>query len=213
MPSSYTPSLRLELQAAGENLNTWGAPKLNNALSRIEASIAGLTVIALTGDHALTSSNGDDEARSAILDFTGTGPATVTLPSVSKAYLARNRANGAVTLTTGAGATVVLAVNDAAIVICDATNVFSLAIGGASIKSYVDAVRAYVDQQAWAGQAGVLPGQDGNSGKFLRTDGTTPAWTASAVADLSDYASDQAAKAAAASAAATARAVAFSLLF
>lgn len=209
MPSSYTPRLRLELQAAGENLNTWGAPKLNNVLSRIDTAIAGLTVIALTGDHTLTSSNGDDEARSAILDFTGTGPATVTLPSVSKIYLARNGANGAVTLTTGAGATLALAASDAALVVCDGTNVFSLLIGGTSIKAYVDAVRAHVDQQAWDAQAGILPGQGGADGWFLKTDGTSPTWAAPAVADISDYASDQAAKAQAA----TARAIAFSLLF
>ena len=214
MPSSYTPRLRLELQAAGENLNTWGAPKLNNAISRIDAAIAGRTSVSLAGvPYGLSVSNGDDEARAAILDFTGTGPATVTLPSVSKVYLARNGASGAVTLTTGAGATLALAVGDAALVVCDGTNVFSLAIGGSSIKAYVDAVRTYVDQQAWAGQAGVLPGQGGNAGKFLKTNGTTPSWTAPAVAYLSDYASDQAAKAAAASAAATAQAIAFSLLF
>lgn len=214
MPSSYTPSLRLELQAAGENLNTWGAPKLNNALSRIETSIAGRAAIVLAGaPYSLTASNGDDEARSAILDFTGTGPATVTLPSVSKIYLARNGANGAVTLTTGGGATLVLATNDAALVVCDGTNVFSLVIGGTSIKAYVDAVRAYVDQQAWDSQAGILPGQGGAGGKFLKTDGTSPSWTAPVVTDISDYASDQAAKSAALTAAATARAIAFSLLF
>lgn len=187
MPSSYTPRLRLELQAAGENLNTWGAPKLNNALSRIDTAIAGRTSVALAGaPYNLSASNGDDEARAAVLDFTGTGPATVTLPSVSKVYLARNGANGVVTLTTGAGSTVALAANDTALVICDATHVFSLAIGGASIKAYVDAVRTYVDQQAWAGQAGVLPGQAGNTGRFLKTDGATPSWAALSAADIAD---------------------------
>lgn len=210
MPSSYTPRLRLELQAAGENLNTWGAPKLNNAISRIDTAIAGRAAIVLAGaPYSLSASNGDDEARSAILDFTGTGPATVTLPSVSKVYLARNGASGPVTLTTGAGATLALAAGDAALVVCDATNVFSLALGGTSLKAYVDAVRAYVDQQAWDSQAGILPGQGVAGGKFLKTNGTSPTWSAPAVADLSDYASDQAAKAAAS----TARAIAFSLLF
>ena len=210
MPSSYTPRLRLELQAAGENLNTWGAPKLNNAISRIDAAIAGRAEIVLAGaPYNLSASNGDDEARSAILDFSGTGPATVTLPSVSKLYLARNGASGAVTLTTGAGATLILAAGDAALVACDGSNVFSLVIGGTSIKAYIDAVRAYVDQQAWDAQAGILPGQGGAGGRFLKTDGTSPTWAAPAVADLSDYVSDQAAKAQAA----TARAIAFSLLF
>ena len=40
MPSSYT-DLGFELQAAGENTNTWGAPRLNAALSRINYAIAG----------------------------------------------------------------------------------------------------------------------------------------------------------------------------
>ncbi|WP_340647536.1 hypothetical protein [Phenylobacterium sp.] len=210
MPSSYTPRLRLELQAAGENLNTWGAPKLNNALSRIDTAIAGRAAIVLAGAaYSLSASNGDDEARAAILDFSGTGPASVTLPSVSKIYLARNGASGVVTLTTGAGTTLALAVGDTVLAFCDGTNVVSLLIGGASIKAYVDAVRAYVDQQAWDAQAGVLPGQGGNAGRFLKTDGTSPTWAAPAVADISDYASDQSAKAQAA----TARAIAFSLLF
>lgn len=210
MPSSYTPRLRLELQAAGENLNTWGAPKLNNAISRIDTAIAGRAAVVLAGaPYSLSASNGDDEARSAILDFSGVGPTTVTLPSVSKIYLARNGASGAVTLTTGVGATLALAVGDAVLAVCDGTNVFSLVIGGTSIKAYVDAVRAYVDQQAWDAQAGILPGQGGAGGRFLKTDGVSPAWAAPAVADLSDYASDQAAKAQAA----TARAIAFSLLF
>ena len=45
MPSSYSASLRLELQAAGENLNTWGAPRLNNVIARMDKAIAGRAVV------------------------------------------------------------------------------------------------------------------------------------------------------------------------
>lgn len=90
MPSTYTPSLRLEMQAAGENLNTWGAPRLNAVIDRLDQAIAGRSAIVLAGDHVLTSANlADDEARRAMLDFTGMGPATVTLPAASKIYLVR----------------------------------------------------------------------------------------------------------------------------
>ena len=64
MPSSFTPRLRLELQAAGENLNTWGAPKLNNVIARLDFAVAGRNGVALSGaPYSLTASNGDDEAR------------------------------------------------------------------------------------------------------------------------------------------------------
>jgi hypothetical protein len=71
MPSSATPSLRLEMQAAGENLNTWGAPKLNTVIALIDFAIAGWTVVNLTGPAVLTSANfAPDQARAAMLKFT-----------------------------------------------------------------------------------------------------------------------------------------------
>ena len=125
MPSSFTSRLRLEQQAAGENLNTWGAPKLNNVIARLDFAIAGRNAIVLTaGTYVLSASNGDDEARGAMLDFTGTAPASVTLPSVSKIYMARNGTSGAVTLTSGSGTSVILDPGIVALVACDGTNVF-----------------------------------------------------------------------------------------
>lgn len=180
MPSSYTASLRFELQGVGENLNTWGL-RLNSALSRIDKAIAGWTTIALTGNYSLTSSNGDDEARSASLKFTGAGPFTVTIPAVAKQYLIWNACTAAVTVTTGAGTTQVLAAGERTLIGCDGSDVTGIGFGSLGWKAYVDA-------QAWAGVAGVLPGQAGNAGKFLKTDGTTPAWTAPATTDLSDIA-------------------------
>lgn len=178
MPSTYTTSLRLEMQAAGENLNTWGAPKLNNVISRIDQAIAGRSAIELTGDKVLSSANSaDDEARRAILDFTGTGPATVTVPSVSKVYLVRNGASGAVTLTTGAGEAAAVASGDVTVVACDGANVFPLGVGGQGLKAYVEGV-------AWSYNAGALPAQAGNAGKFVRTDGETAAWAGLEAADV-----------------------------
>lgn len=183
MPSSYTASLRLELQGAGENLNTWGAPRLNNAISRIDQAIAGRTALTLAGDHVLTSANqGDDEARRAILDLSGQGPATLTLPAVSKIYLVRNGASGAVTLTTGAGGAATIDPQDVTLVACDGTDVFPLGVGGLGLKAYVEGV-------AWRYNAGALPGQTGNGGKVITTDGETAAWAT--VASLPDYQHDQ----------------------
>lgn len=207
MPSSYTPRLRLEMQAAGENLNTWGAPKLNTVINRIDHSIAGMAAIALTGPYTLTSSNtADDEARSAILKFTGTGAFTVTIPSVSKVYQVWNACTGPVTLTTGAGASVEVAEGAVALVVCDGANLKAARatdFGGSRLTNVADptgpqdaATKAYADSLAFTANAGILPGQTGSAGKFLTTNGTTAGWAAPSVSNLSDYASDQAAKAA-----------------
>ena len=49
MPSSYTPRLRLEQQFTGENVNTWGV-LLNEVFTLTDNAIAGLKVVALTGN-------------------------------------------------------------------------------------------------------------------------------------------------------------------
>jgi len=181
MPSSATPRLRLELQAAGENLNTWGAPRLNTVIDLIDFAIAGWTTIALASNVILTSANyASDQARSAMLKFTGTGSFTVTIPSVSKRYDVFNATTGTLTLTTGAGASASLSPGDIASILCDGSNVYGAQFSGQS-------VRAYVDGLAFAATTGLLPGQAGNAGKVLVTDGTTAGWgrvTTSSIADF-----------------------------
>lgn len=182
MPSSWTSSLRLEQQFTGENINTWG-DRLNVALRHADQAVAGWLTKALTGPATLTTLNGaDDEARAATIKFTGgAGPFTVTLPAVSKTYLVWNACAGAVTLTTGAGAAVTVDPGDIVWVSCDGSAVTTPGYGGASIKDWVSGV-------AWSYNAGNLPAQTGNAGKFVRTDGATASWQALSTADLTDYA-------------------------
>ena len=181
MPSSWSASLRFELQFTGENINLWG-DKLNAVLAHTDYAVAGFLTKPLSGNVALATANaGDDEARAAMLKFTGAGPFTVTLPSVSKAYLVWNACAAAVTLTTGAGATVSVDAGDIVQVACDGANVKTPGYGGVSIKDYVAAT-------AWTYNAGALPAQAGNAGKFVKTDGVTASWQAVASTDLSDNA-------------------------
>lgn len=200
MASSATTRLRLEKQGAGENLNTWGAPKLNTVFDLIDSAIAGLSTIALTGNYSLTSTNyAADEARSALLKFTGAGPFTVTIPSVSKQYLIWNACTGAVTITTGAGTTVVVDAAAKVVVFCDGSNVGEPGYAGYGLKTYIDS--------AVLSATGSLPAVTGNAGKYVYTDGATSYWKAAVVADVSDYASDQAAKLATATGLAVALAI------
>jgi hypothetical protein len=182
MPSSWSASLRLELQFTGENINTWG-DRLNTVFNHVDYGIAGfLTKPLTTSPYALSTANaGDDEARAAMIKFTGTGPFTVTIPSVSKAYLVWNACTGAVTLTTGAGAVVAVDPGDIVQVFCDGANVRTPGYGGSSIKDYVAAT-------AWSYNAGNLPAQAGNGGKFVKTDGTSASWQSISSADLTDNA-------------------------
>lgn len=195
MASSATTRLRLEKQGAGENLNTWGAPKLNTVFDLIDSAIAGLSTIALTGNYSLTSTNyAADEARSALLKFTGAGPFTVTIPSVSKNYLIWNACTAAVTITTGAGTTVVIDAGAKVVVFCDGSGVGTLGYGGYDLKTYIDS--------AVLAATGSLPAVTGNAGKFLYCDGVTWAPRTPVAADISDF-----------NAKVDARAIAFAIAF
>lgn len=183
MPSSWSPSLRFELQFTGENINLWGE-KLNAVLRHVDYSVAGWLTKPLTGNTTLTTANAaDDEARAAMLKFTGgAGPFTVTLPAVSKTYLVWNACAGPVVLTTGAGGTVSVDAGDIVWALTDGGAVKTPGYGGASIKDWVSNL-------AWSYNAGALPAQSGNAGKFVATNGTNASWQALSTADLSDYAS------------------------
>ena len=183
MPSSWSSSLRFELQFTGENINLWGE-KLNAVLQHVDYAVAGWLTKPLIGNATLTTANAAvDEARAAMIKFTGgAGPFTVTLPAVSKSYLVWNACAGPVTLTTGAGATVTVDAGDIVWAVTDGGAVKTPGYGGASIKDWVSSV-------AWSYNAGALPAQSGNAGRFVTTNGTTASWQTLSTANLSDYAS------------------------
>lgn len=181
MADTASTRLRLRLQETGANVNTWGA-LLDTALQLVDDAIAGMTSVTLTANYTLTSANfTEDEARKAILKFSGTGSYTVTIPSVSKAYVVWNNTSGTLTISTGAGTTVAIDTTDIVFVFCDGTNVKTLSYGGQSLKDYITAQTA---------SAGAVPGTVGHLGKFLKvtTDGAAPTWVQPASTDLSDYA-------------------------
>lgn len=181
MASNYSLRFRLNLQAPGENLNTWGTLLNAGVFQLLEDAIARRIAFALSGAKVLTSVNGaDDEARCAFVDVTGGTGGTITIPGAEKIYLVRNGATGDVIVTTGAGLSATVTPGEVNLVVCDASNVRPLGPNAQSVKAYVDGV-------AWSYNAGNLPAQPGNAGKFLKTDGATPAWSAPASTDLSDY--------------------------
>jgi hypothetical protein len=198
MPSSWSASLRFELQFTGENINLWG-DKLNAVLTHVDYGVAGWLTKALTGNYSLTTANaGDDEARAAMLRFTGAGPFDVTIPSVSKAYDVWNACSALLVIKTGSGSTSVIQPGEVMRVICDGANVKRVVptdFGGHAITGVADptnpqdaATKAYIDAVTFATNAGILPGQPGNAGGALFTNGTTPAWRFIAPSDIGGFA-------------------------
>jgi len=188
MPSTYTARARLELQAAGENLSVWGDPKLNNDFKRVDYAVKGLASFALSGSISLTTSNTSTDpaqyqAIAAVLNVTGGTGGTITVPGVEGTWLVRNGASGPVSVTTGSGATAIIASGDTASVLCDATNVYRekqtdianqrLTNVGAPVASTDAATKAYADGLAFSSS---LPNQSGNAGKYLSTDGSNASW-------------------------------------
>lgn len=195
MPSSPDPLLRTELQAPGEDTNTWGGPNgLNRVITLLAQAIAGRVALAVSGPVTLTSLNYvADQSRQAFLDCTGTG-GTITIPSVSKLYLVANGTTGDVIVSSGSG-TATIGTLDIAWVVCDGTNVrraVSTDFGGARLKnvgaptSDSDAsTKKYVDDTAFSAAGGTLPGQTGQAGHALFTDGTLAGWRQILTADVS----------------------------
>lgn len=138
MASTATDSLRLEKQGDGENDDTWGQ-KVNTALDLIDAAIAGLATVPVTGGaDSLTSNNyAADEARCAIIKFTGTltSNAEITIPSKSKTYVIWNATDGAYTLEIGTsgGTAVAVAQGSKVIIFCDGTDCYNLVDDSGSV--------------------------------------------------------------------------------
>ena len=104
MASTYTTRIRLNKQGTGDNDSTWGTVLNDEVIDLTDFAIAGYTTISLAGgDVSLTANDGTaDEARSAMLELTGTltGDTGVYLPSgISKSYIVKNNTSGAFTAT------------------------------------------------------------------------------------------------------------------
>ena len=209
MASTPSPLMRLELQTDGENLNTWGQ-KLNTLFQLVEQAIhSGAEIsIPVEANVTLTSTNYvANQERRAVLRFTGTGGFTVTFSGKARKYLIVNDCAGAVTLSDG-GDTVSLEAGERDIAITDGTDFqlmgFStlntqlanyllkaggtmtgpLTLSGAPTEDLHASSKKYADDLAFTANAGILPGQTGNGGKFLTTNGTVASWSA---VDLTPY--------------------------
>jgi hypothetical protein len=102
MPSSYSPNLRIELIAPGEQAGTWGTTTNTNLGTLVEDAISGLsTVSVISANQALTALNGAaDQSRNAILELTTSTGANfaVYAPPESKQYTIFNSSSYVATI-------------------------------------------------------------------------------------------------------------------
>jgi hypothetical protein len=140
MPSTYSPSLRIELIGAGEQSGTWGTTTNTNLGTLLEQSIAGVQAITMfDANYTLTNYNGvSDEARKAVLVVSGTNAAIrdVIAPLVTKSYTIKNNTTGgfAISIRAATGASVSIPNGVTSLVYCDGTN-FVLAVNQTSVAA------------------------------------------------------------------------------
>ena len=143
MPSTFSPNLRIELIAPGEQSNTWGITTNNNLGTLIEQAISGLVEVDVTAaDVELTALNGEtDQSRNMMLKVTGTPDAerTLTAPAVTKMYTLINASTKPITIISSAEESVgiKLGPDGSTMVYCDGTNFYKVIASGADRKSVV----------------------------------------------------------------------------
>jgi hypothetical protein len=135
MPSTYSPNLRIELIATGEQSGTWGVTTNTNLGTLIEDAVAGYVSVSITSaNQALTALNGAaDQSRNMVINLTTTTTANfnVYIPPADKVYIIRNSSAYDATIfcstvlgnTTAAGTGTTIPAGRETIVFSDGTNV------------------------------------------------------------------------------------------
>lgn len=188
MPSTYSPNLRFELIANGEQANTWGTTSNTNIGTLIGESIAGMVEIDVTAaDITLVARNGaSDEARQMMIVATGTPGAARSIfcpDGDTKVYVVINDSDYALLFSTVSGSGVSVPVGTSKLLYCDSVDVFeavtaadTLLLGGSPTLALEAATKGYVDGQiAGLPISGLTPNRAliSTSGGSFTTSATT----------------------------------------
>jgi hypothetical protein len=133
MPSTYSPLLKIELIATGEQSGLWGATTDTNLGTAIEEAITAIGAAVFTTDADLTltlnNSNAAQVARCLVLNMTSSGSLTATrnlvVPNGAKQYIVWNNTTGgqSIVVKTSAGTGVTVTAGAKAHLFADGTNV------------------------------------------------------------------------------------------
>jgi len=142
MANTTSASLKLTVQATGENSGIWGQITNTNLLI-LEQAIGGYDAVGVTSGATLTFSNGAlSNGKNQVLKLTGTitGNVNVTIPdSIEKTYIVENATTGAYTVTfktsSGTGATWSTTDKGYKILYSDGTNIVDITADLGDISS------------------------------------------------------------------------------
>lgn len=133
MPSTYSPLLKIELIATGEQSGLWGATTDTNLGTAIEEAITAIGAAVFTSDANLTltlaNSNAAQVARCLVLNATSSGSLTATrnliVPNGAKQYIVWNNTTGgqSIVVKTSGGTGITVAAGAKAFLFADGTNV------------------------------------------------------------------------------------------
>lgn len=133
MPSTYSPSLKIELIGTGEQPDQWGSTTNNNFQYAIEQAIAGYVSVAYPSDAdynwgaGYVNSNGAQEQRNLVIYITGflTALRKFVVPSIEKTYVIINTTTNVLNVCTSVfgSASVLVPSNRTVTVYVDGTNV------------------------------------------------------------------------------------------
>jgi hypothetical protein len=147
MPSTYSPSLRLELIGAGEQAGTWNTTTNTNLGTLLDSAIAGYTTVSvIAANQAFTALDGAaDEARNAVIELTTTTTAAfaVYAPPQEKTYIIFNNTAYTATIynstvlgnTTAAGTGVAVSPSSKVMVFTNGTNFTTLTLPTGTVTS------------------------------------------------------------------------------
>jgi len=155
MSSTYSTSLRIELQGSGENSGTWGTITNNNFSQSLEFSIAGVVNVACGNNAVTTLTNADgpqsqanNQARNLHIRLTGAHSAIriAQFPATQKIYLITNATTDsgssgpyAMTARLGASGNTLTIENGATrLVATDGTNWYDVFAGPGTVTAPID---------------------------------------------------------------------------
>jgi len=100
MSSTYSDNLKIELIGTGDQAGNWGSTTNTNLGTLIEQAISGYVTQSMPGtDVTLTMTNGASAtARNMFIEMTGTGGASLLVPTNKKLYFIYNNTSNATTV-------------------------------------------------------------------------------------------------------------------
>lgn len=98
MPSTWTPNLNLELQANGENVDTWGIHNDNNVITPIDSVLGGVLPLSLSNTN-VTLSTPQTQNNAIVLTGTLTANVAIIFPQIGRNFFVVNGTTGAFSVT------------------------------------------------------------------------------------------------------------------